>query len=55
MSQYVFIKCIFGHNMGIYKFPMTEIPASKCMCILNCDIYDHINLQRDCIDLHFDQ
>lgn len=41
--------------MGIYKFPMTEIPASKCMCILNYDIFYHIALQRVCIDLHFDQ
>lgn len=39
--------------MSIVEFPMTEIPLSKCMSILNFEIYYQIALQRGCVNLHF--
>lgn len=55
VAQYTFIKYIFGHNIGIFEFPTIEIPASKCMCILNYDMYIIKLLYRVYINLQFHQ
>ena len=45
MSQYAFTKYIFGYNMDVFEFPMTEISISKFTYILNYDMYYHIALK----------
>lgn len=43
-------KIIFGHNAGIFEFPIGEIAESKCMCIFNYEIHCQMAQLRDYIN-----